>query len=1804
MVYLICSSEELGAITRQERHFQLELFMFFTDLKNLIASFFLLSAIMACTNGVQSGSIVASFSGINTATPVSPTSVKITWTRADLYKFYDIYADYSKEPILKDQIFGEALIENLTPGTSYKFKVLAKGATIGAGNDRQIEVKMWDRFTGITSTTKDGDGNIEVSWEYDKVPQEYYIFVGEEAPPTAASTNNWTKPTVITTAKKYLFKDLKGSTNYFFIVQAKYRQGEYERSLKALSNTTNSSFGGRESWVNVPRITIGALPSFQINIPSNPLFPLKNFTTNIYKDGQKIADPLVGSGKISFSSGVNFDLGSIKGISTKINYKDPDKGIDETFTISNQETYLKGLLPNLDLPPGTNLDEALGPAYLGKSLAKGDFNCDGFDDLAIGMPDTVIGSTGATNQNQGAVYVYYGGQKEGDRYYLRTSSNLPQTRQGIITPDPQLITFPDLNATSRFGTALAAGNMNRDQSGSIECDDLAVGAPGVTNKNGVQTGAVFLFFGSKSGIKYPSTASSIAENTSTCNGLIEDATCSPVWLWPDPTIWPSFQGGTSYVDVRSNHASFGRAIAFVGDFDANGYSELAIGAPNAPWDGDLGDFYLPQGYDNRGVGYVSLYFGSAYGLGRVSPTTDGSARQFRYLKIYPPIAQPFMAFGSSIAGGVDVDGGNRVLLANGSYAGGADMVIGAPGFVYRNPASGTYPVGLPGQGPGDTKNVSVYPANGAWWGDTFGSNPYGLNASSANGVAFVFFGRRAENNSLSEFWACGKRGSSADSLHFSCLADSDRFRVLFPRDSESVGFGTSVAMLGDSNSDYAPSTPLCDGLNKFLCRDPNADGFGEIIVAASSAGNTTKPGTGALWQFFGNPMRMYERGNSAGDQFTLSYLTSPDCTTFKTSATKSRCAPTRLRSPSMPARTNIGLYQSSMAVADINRDGLMDLIVGGPNYNPDGFQPSTGAAFMFPSTRNAGISATYSVYTKSTALAEKQGYDRLGYAVVGGDFDPIRPRQDQDAYKTTLTNIDTTVLSFNDIAAGAPFDEVHRNSGGAVHFFYSGGTLSNPTTLPSSLSTAKNLNAIPPEIIVDRAASPQESGYGFTRAVGDINGDGFEDAVSQIKGYDPKGNTTYSGIVYFGSPIGLITTQYCLDYATKVFISGDTSTNRSYCQPAITHPIGVTNDNIVLPQLLRKPNNLATTWAYQAFAAGDVNGDGFADVLFVDSFVVPNSIVLYFGSRSGLQDIVVPSDRPNSSDPQIVSQKLDLVIDYNSSWYYSIHRDYRYQSQVVHGDFNRDGFSDVAISDPLATGPSLTSSTTTSDGQTIAILPDATTAVTPDQRWVCPNDIYRESACAGSGASAHGATWVFYGSALGLQTPRRNNGTDIDVPSNVVGIYNSVTNSAQRACNPDTGECKVSYIRNPVYFNSNIGYRVLDQFFGSSMTVMNYNAGASGISNLDAGDYDDLLISAPGYENPGCVIMGASAPETNQGRIFLYAGSRWGLVASDFGDYWPSSAAKGEMAQGMCGIMSLEDDETGLGAEPDPTKKLNALRMPIAVNPAIPSTAANTSGRNFGLRITAAGDLNGDGQEDLAVAAPYETVEVDGTVVTNGGAVYIYYGPFCPPDNDRDVLMAIQNAEYGKATYSINKQLTLTGLQVPSNLKGSCGAKNLAPQKIVVRDSNSNNRYYGWNMMGRRIINGRNKSDVNGELLFPLSDLVIGTPYFNDFTSGANQTGRGVIFFGSAPNGDYPGGLFADDFPSYVVETISGTKVKPYILKMPTVPYINFFALPGSTGDFNNDGSMDLLLPTNDYDIPPSSSGAGGINVGGLLLFF
>ena len=105
-----------------------------------------------------------------------------------------------------------------------------------------------------------------------------------------------------------------------------------------------------------------------------------------------------------------------------------------------------------------------------------DFNGDGFDDLAIGIPGEDIGNL----RDAGEVSVIYGGKQNG----LSASGNQlwSQNSPGIKGRS---------QANDKFGTALVAGDFNGDG-----YDDLAIGSPGERSGGKASAGAVNIIYGS------------------------------------------------------------------------------------------------------------------------------------------------------------------------------------------------------------------------------------------------------------------------------------------------------------------------------------------------------------------------------------------------------------------------------------------------------------------------------------------------------------------------------------------------------------------------------------------------------------------------------------------------------------------------------------------------------------------------------------------------------------------------------------------------------------------------------------------------------------------------------------------------------------------------------------------------------------------------------------------------------------------------------------------------------------------------------------------------------------------------------------------------------------------------------------------------------------------------------------------------------------------------------------------------------------------------------------------------------------
>lgn len=171
------------------------------------------------------------------------------------------------------------------------------------------------------------------------------------------------------------------------------------------------------------------------------------------------------------------------------------------------------------------------------AMTAGDFNGDGYVDLAFGEPEHYFHVSG-NHYSMGTVNVLYGGpgglSSTGNQRWTAASPGLPADT-GFTVP--------------HFGTGLAAGDFNGD--GYV---DLAIGAPGASVGTYPNAGAVYVLFGSASGLT---------------------ATGSQRWTQAKPGV-PGAPVNLGQNGNPDDGAYFGETLA-TGNFDGRGGDDLAIG---------------------------------------------------------------------------------------------------------------------------------------------------------------------------------------------------------------------------------------------------------------------------------------------------------------------------------------------------------------------------------------------------------------------------------------------------------------------------------------------------------------------------------------------------------------------------------------------------------------------------------------------------------------------------------------------------------------------------------------------------------------------------------------------------------------------------------------------------------------------------------------------------------------------------------------------------------------------------------------------------------------------------------------------------------------------------------------------------------------------------------------------------------------------------------------------------------------------------------------------------------------------------
>ena len=504
--------------------------------------------------------------------------------------------------------------------------------------------------------------------------------------------------------------------------------------------------------------------------------------------------------------------------------------------------------------------------------------------------------------------------------------------------------------------------------------------------------------------------------------------------------------------------------------------------------------------------------------------------------------------------------------------------------------------------------------------------------------------------------------------------------------------------------------------------------------------------------------------------------------------------------------TNNAFGFSVSDAGDVNGDGFADVYVGA--Y---GFSSSKGRAYLYYGGTN--MNNAVDIY-----MTGEDTFNYFGYSVSGGG--------------------DVNGDGFADMISGAY--GYNSNTGRAYVF--------------TNTMTGEDI----PDVVMTGAAHSADAFGRNVSYAGDVNRDGYNDVIVADENYN-----TFSGRVYifYGGSI--------MDNIADVILEGETT----------SHIFGRT-----------------------VSSAGDVNGDGFDDVIVGASF---GKTYIYFGATA-------------------MDNVADVIINNNVSIFYG-------SSVSSAGDINNDGYKDVIVTQDNA-----------STGWAYVYFGDAA------MNNVADVIITGISSNFGFGVSTSGAGDVNYDG------------------------YDDIIVGANRLNN----HIGVAYI----YYGGQSMNSIADVTMTGENSEDHFGTSVSKAGDLNMDGYADVIVGASGYNgNTGrTYIFYGGSPMNNIADVTLtgeYQENYFGYSVSTAGD-----------------VNGDEYDDVIVGA------KEYAARIgrgyiffgsSLMDNIADITMSGEAADNNFGNSVSGAGDVNGDGHSDVIVGmSAYAGIT---------GKAYVYFAS--PPDN-------------------------------------------------------------------------------------------------------------------------------------------------------------------------------------------------------------
>jgi hypothetical protein len=847
------------------------------------------------------------------------------------------------------------------------------------------------------------------------------------------------------------------------------------------------------------------------------------------------------------------------------------------------------------------------------------------------------------------------------------------------------------------------------------------------------------------------------------------------------------------------YADYGISVATAGDVNADGFSDVIVGARFAS-NGQLAE------------GLAFLYMGSASGLFATHEwmaESDQDSANFAY-SVAP-------------AGDVNGDGFDDVLIGAYGYDGG-ELNEGRA-YLYLGSASGLGPSATPdwsfeSDRAGAWLGVSVASAgdvNGDGYTDVLVGAAAYSNDETAEGRSYLFHGS-AEGLLTTPSWVVesnqpyayfGSSVASAGDVNGDGYGDVIIGSVLYDNEDINEGrafvylgnpFGLSVDPIWTAESDQAESGY---GWSVATAGDVNGDGYADVIVGARQfdiafpnqgrafvyLGSPAGPGATASWTGninrggaeFGYPVGTAGDVNGDGFADVIVGAWLDDQGQFDEGS-----AFVYLGSPGGLSPTPVwnadGEYQqgeygvSAATAGDVNGDGFSDVVIGSPGY--DNVEVNEGRAELYHGGA-AGLAAAASWTSGGPLPAAHWGQAVAMAGDVNGD-------------------------GYTDLVAGAP-----EFAGGET------GEGRAELTLGSEIGPSQS---------PAWTAEGQQAGAAFGAAVasaGDVNGDGYTDVIVGAPGYDGGETDEGQALLFYGGEAGLEAT----------------------------------------PAWTAAGNQAASGFGSAVAGAGDVNGDGFADVIvgadrYDDGEVDEGRASVYLGSLGGLSPVAAwqaTSDEAGASFGFAVAGA---------------------------GDVNGDGFGDVLVGAENAQGK----------GRAFAFL-GSPLGLSDEPDWMVTGDqpgarLGHAVATAGdvnddgfadalvgadgydSGAPEAGRAYLYLGGSPGLATvpawietgdqPNAHLGAAVAPAGDVNGDgYAEIAiGIPYHAFHPTGGEVLVHYVSPP-------GPALPAWTVTSSQGGAVLGQALEGAGDVNGDGFSDLVVGAPRHDQPG----------SDAGRVFVFEGN-------------------------------------------------------------------------------------------------------------------------------------------------------------------------------------------------------------------------------------------------------------------------------------------------------------------------------------------